>query len=104
MNSATRLAALAALSCLAGAASVASAADGKAVFDQTCAACHATGVAGAPKYGDKAAWASRVAQGKPALVASVTKGKGVMPPKAGNPALTDEQIQAAVDYMIAGAK
>jgi cytochrome c5 len=104
MNRATRLAALAALSGLATAATLASAADGKAVYEQTCAACHASGVAGAPKYGDKAAWAPRVAQGKPALVASVTKGKGAMPPKAGNGALTDDQLSAAVDYMVTAAK
>lgn len=104
MNRATRLAAVAALSGLATAAALASAADGKAVYEQTCVACHGTGVAGAPKYGDKAAWAPRAAQGKAALVASVTKGKGAMPPKAGNAALTDGDISAAVDYVLAAAK
>jgi cytochrome c5 len=103
MNRATRLAALAALSGFAMAATLASA-DGKAVYEQTCAACHATGVAGAPKFGDKAAWGPRAAQGKPALVASVTKGKGAMPPKAGNAALSDGDLQAAVDYLLAAAK
>jgi cytochrome c5 len=102
MNRATRLAALAALSGLSAAAAAAT--DGKAVYEQTCVACHGTGVAGAPKYGDKAAWGPRAAQGKPVLVASVVKGKGAMPPKAGNPALTDEQLQAAVDYLLAAAK
>lgn len=104
MNRATRLAVLAALSAAATGAGLASAADGKAVYEQTCVACHGTGVAGAPKYGDKAAWAPRAAQGKGALVASVTQGKGAMPPKAGNAALTDEQLKAAVDYMLAAAK
>jgi cytochrome c5 len=84
--------------------SVAFAADGKAVYDGTCVACHASGVANAPKFGDKAAWAPRVALGKAALVASVKNGKNAMPPKAGNPKLTDEEISAAIDYMVAAAK
>jgi cytochrome c5 len=84
-------------------ASPAFAADGKAVYDATCVACHSTGVANAPKLGDKAAWAPRVATGKDALVASVVKGKGAMPPKAGAN-LKDDDIKAAVDYMLAAAK
>lgn len=80
------------------------ASDGKAVYEKTCAMCHAAGVANAPKLGDKAAWAPRVATGGAALVASVTKGKGAMPPKAGNAALTDAEIKAAVDFMVAAAK
>ena len=80
------------------------AADGKAVYDKTCVACHASGVANAPKLGDKAAWAPRVATGKDALVASVVKGKGAMPPKAGAASLSDDDIKAAVDYMIGSVK
>src|SRR3954469_16239771 len=80
------------------------AADGKAVYDKVCVACHAAGVANAPKFGDKAAWAPRAATGKAALVASVKNGKGVMPPKAGNAALTDDEIGAAVDFMLSAAK
>lgn len=80
------------------------AADGKAVYDKTCVACHASGVANAPKLGDKAAWAPRVATGKDALIASVMKGKGAMPPKAGAANLKDDEIAAAVDYMLASAK
>ena len=87
-----------------GVASTAMAADGKAVYDQTCAMCHAAGVAGAPKFGDKAAWAPRLGAGKAALVGSVVKGKGAMPPKAGNAALSDADIAAAVDYITAAAK
>jgi cytochrome c5 len=86
------------------AASPALAADGKAVYDKTCVACHATGVANAPKLGDKAAWAPRIATGKDALVGSVVKGKGAMPPKAGAADLKDDDIKAAVDYMISAAK
>ncbi len=80
------------------------AADGKAVYDKTCAMCHAAGVANAPKFGDKAAWAPRAATGKAALLASVLKGKGAMPPKAGNASLKDDEIQAAIDFMLAAAK
>ncbi len=82
----------------------AAAADGKAVYDKTCVACHASGVANAPKFGDKAAWAPRIATGRDALVASVTKGKGAMPPKAGAANLSDDDIKAAVDYMVGAAK
>ena len=80
------------------------AADGKAVYDKTCVACHATGVANAPKLGDKAAWAPRMAAGVPALVGAVKAGKGAMPPKAGAADLKDDDIRAAVEYMIAAAK
>jgi cytochrome c oxidase subunit 2 len=78
--------------------------DGKAVFDTTCTACHSTGAAGAPKFGDKAAWAPRIAQGKAVLYNSALHGKGVMPPKGGNAALPDDAVKAAVDYMAAAAK
>jgi cytochrome c5 len=80
------------------------AADGKAVYDKTCVACHATGVANAPKFGDKAAWAPRIATGRDALVASVIKGKGAMPPKAGAANLSDDDIKAAVDHLVGAAK
>lgn len=86
------------------AAAAAPAADlGKKVYEQTCAACHAAGVAGAPKFGDKAAWAPRLAQGADALHASVLKGKGIMPPKGGY-AGPDSDVVAASDYMIQAAK
>jgi cytochrome c5 len=76
------------------------AADGKAIYEATCKACHDQGVAGAPKTGDKTAWAPRIKAGEAALIQSVTKGKGAMPPKAGNAALTDADIKAAVQYQI----
>jgi cytochrome c5 len=82
----------------------AGAADGKAVYDKVCFACHAQSVAGSPKLGDSAAWAPRVKQGMDALVQSVMKGKGAMPPKAGNPALSDAEIRAAVDFMVSQSK
>jgi cytochrome c5 len=82
----------------------AAAADGKAVYDKVCFACHAQGLAGAPKLGDKEAWAPRIKQGAPTLMQSVIKGKGAMPPKAGSPALTDGEIKAAVDFMVSQVK
>lgn len=80
------------------------AADGKAVYDKTCSVCHATGVANAPRFGDKAAWAPRAATGPAALLAAVVKGKGAMPPRAGAANLGDNDIQAAIDFMLAAAK
>jgi cytochrome c5 len=80
------------------------AADGKGVYDKTCVACHAAGVAGAPKLGDKAAWAPRIAAGGDALLKSVIGGKGAMPPKGGNTGLSDAEVKAAVDYMVAQSK
>ena len=80
------------------------AADGKAVYAQTCSVCHAAGVAGAPKLDDKAAWKPRLASGKDAMVAAVIKGKGAMPAKGGNSALSEADIKAAVDFMLGQAK
>jgi len=85
-------------------AAPATAADGKSTYDKTCMACHSTGAAGAPKLGDKAAWAPRLKQGMAALHASALKGKGAMPPKGGNTGLPDDAVKAAVDYMAAAAK
>jgi cytochrome c oxidase subunit 2 len=82
----------------------AAAADGKATYDGICMACHSTGAAGAPKLGDKAAWAPRIAQGKDALYNNALHGKGAMPPKGGNAALADDAVKAAVDYMVSQAK
>jgi len=77
---------------------------GKDVFSATCAACHASGVMGAPKLGDKAAWAPRIKTGKDALYNSALKGKGVMPAKGGNASIPDADVKAAVDYMVSQAK
>jgi cytochrome c5 len=75
-----------------------------ALYGQICAACHVAGVAGAPKLGDKAAWAPRLAAGVDGLTASVIKGKGAMPPKGGAGAASDADIKAAVAYMVATVK
>jgi cytochrome c5 len=88
----------------AGAQKSAAGGDGKAVFDKVCTVCHTAGVAGAPKPGDKAAWAPRIKTGMDALFQSVVKGKGAMPPKAGNPALTDAEIRAGIEYMVSQSK
>jgi len=77
---------------------------GKKIYDTACVACHASGVANAPKLGDKAAWAPRLATGLDALTASAIKGKGAMPPKGGNTSIPDADIRAAVEYMTAAAK
>jgi cytochrome c5 len=76
---------------------------GEALYKQACAVCHVAGVAGAPKFADKAAWAPRLALGVDGLTASVIKGKGAMPPKGGS-AASDAEIKAAVEYMLAAVK
>ena len=81
---------------------------GAELFKKTCAMCHQTGVAGAPKLGDKADWGPRIAQGKDTLYKHATEGfngnKGAMPPKGGNPALQDDEIKAIVDFMVSKAE
>jgi cytochrome c5 len=74
-----------------------------ALYGQICSACHAAGVAGATKFGDKAAWAPRVSQGVDALTASAIKGKGAMPPKGGSNA-SEAEIKTVVAYMVNAAK
>ncbi len=78
--------------------------DGKKVYDATCMVCHGAGVAGAPKFGDKNAWAPRLKTGIETLYASAIKGKAAMPAKGGNTSLPDADVKAAVDYMAAAVK
>jgi cytochrome c5 len=78
--------------------------DGAKVYAMGCNACHATGVAGAPKFGDKAAWATRSKAGLDAMVATVSKGKGAMPPKGGQASASDADLRAAVEHMLAAAR
>ncbi len=73
---------------------------GQAIYQQACAVCHATGVAEAPIPGDATAWSERLNAGRSTLIASVLNGKGVMPAKGGQSQLSDEDVAAAVDYMI----
>ncbi len=75
-----------------------------ALYTQACAVCHVAGVAGAPKLGDKAAWAPRIGAGIDALTASVIKGKNAMPPKGGAASASDADIKAVVQYMVNAAR
>ena len=77
--------------------------NGEALYKQVCSACHAAALAGAPKFGDKAAWAPRIKTGVDMLTASVIKGKGAMPAKGGS-AASDADIRATVEYMVSAAK
>ncbi len=86
------------------AAAAPAAGKGKSVYDSACMVCHAAGVAGAPKTGDKAAWAPRLKTGMDALYASSLKGKNAMPPKGGNLSLSDADVKAAVDYLVSTVK
>ena len=82
--------------------------DGAQVFDQSCAACHVSGIAGAPKLGDQAQWKTRLAKGTKVLYANALNGIsssiGVMPAKGGNASLSDAEVKAAVDYIVAKTK
>jgi cytochrome c5 len=78
--------------------------DGKKIYEGTCIACHGTGAAGAPKFGDKAAWAPRIATGMNTLLNVALHGKGAMPPKGGNAALSEADIRAAIEYMVSHSK
>jgi len=81
---------------------------GKAVFNASCVACHGSGVAGAPKLGDKGAWKARIAQGADTLYKHAIGGyqgkSGFMPAKGGNSSLPDDDVKAAVDYMVSKGK
>jgi cytochrome c5 len=88
----------------AGSASPAMPSNSTALFEQTCSVCHGQGIAGAPKAGDKAAWAPRIAEGKATLYEHALKGfqgkTGVMPPKGGRTDLPDDLVKQAVDHMV----
>jgi cytochrome c5 len=82
--------------------------DGQQVYQASCVACHGAGIAGAPKVEDKGQWAKRIAKGVDTLYAGALNGMqssaGVMPAKGGNPALSNAEVRAAVDYMVARSK
>lgn len=98
------------VACLAGMMSVAGTAmaDGAATYNKACNACHGTGAAGAPKFGDKAAWKDRLAKGTDTLYTHAIKGfkgkAGFMPAKGGWANLSDDEVKAAVDHMVGAAK
>lgn len=73
---------------------------GEKIFKATCQSCHGAGVLGAPKAGDKAAWQPRIAKGKKAVYDNALKGFKMMPPKGGNAGLKDDEVKAAVDFMM----
>lgn len=78
---------------------------GERVYQMVCQSCHASGLVGAPKVGDVAAWSVRLEAGIDALYNSGLNGKGaVMPPRGGNPSLSDTEVKAAVDYMVSTSR
>src|SRR5262249_35596267 len=79
-------------------------ADGKSVYESTCIACHGIGVANAPKFGDKKAWAPHLMHGVEHLYENAIKGLNAMPPRGGNLTLSDADVKAAVDYMLKAVK
>jgi cytochrome c5 len=103
MLSALRVTQLATLAALVTAAPALAAPDGAALYKRYCGLCHEQGVGGAPRPRDKANWAPRFKGGVEPMVASVIKGKGAMPPRAGTK-LTDEELRAAVEYLAAATR
>lgn len=81
---------------------------GKSIYNKTCALCHAAGVAGAPKPGDQADWGPRIAQGNDTLykhaIEGYTGAKGMMPARGGGASLSDDEVKAAVDFMVDQSK
>ena len=79
--------------------------DGEQVYSMACMACHGAGIAGAPRTGDIGAWSDRISAGMDVLFNHAINGfqgsKGMMPAKGGNPSLSDAEVQAAVEYMVA---
>ncbi len=77
---------------------------GEQIYQQSCQGCHASGAAGAPKLGDVAAWAPRIAAGMDSLLANVTNGLNAMPPKGLCMSCSSDELQAAVEYMVSNSK
>ena len=75
-------------------------ADGQKIYQKSCQACHASGAAGAPKLGDKDAWAPRIAKGNDALLSSVKNGLKAMPPKGTCMSCSEDELRAAMEYMV----
>ena len=84
----------------AAAESQAATVDGQKVYQASCQACHVAGVAGAPKLGDKEAWAPRIAKGKDALFSSINNGLNAMPPKGACMSCSEDELRAALEYMV----
>lgn len=95
--------------CETAATAVASAAasgpkSGDEVYTTACAACHATGALNAPKFGDASAWSARIAKGNETLYANAINGINAMPAKGGNASLSDDEVKAAVDHILANSQ
>lgn len=75
-------------------------ADGQAIYNKHCKGCHVAGVGGAPKPDDTAAWQARAAQGVDAMLQTVLKGKGAMPPKGTCMSCSDDELKAAIEVLL----
>lgn len=85
-------------------AAPAAAGGGEATYNKVCMVCHAAGVAGAPKLGDKEAWAPRIAQGIEAMLKTAIAGKGAMPPRGTCATCSDDELKAAIEFMVSKAQ
>jgi cytochrome c5 len=88
----------------AGAAGASAGASGEDIYSKACAACHGSGVAGAPKLGDKAAWQPRIDKGIDALLSTAINGKGAMPPKGACMDCSEDELKSAIEYMISAVQ
>lgn len=95
-----KVASVIAISTLVGLSSAVFAADGEQIYQASCQACHATGAAGAPKVGDKEAWSPRIAQGNDTLLKHATEGLRAMPPKGACATCSEDDLKAAIEYMV----
>ncbi|WP_445356343.1 c-type cytochrome [Microbulbifer sp. ANSA002] len=77
---------------------------GEDIYNKSCTTCHAAGIAGAPKFGDTAAWAPRIAKGMDTLYTNAINGINAMPPKGLCMDCSDDEVKAAVDYMVDNSK
>lgn len=77
---------------------------GEKLYKSACMVCHTTGAANAPKLGNKAAWAPLIEQGMESMMDIALKGKGAMPPRGGATKANDDELRAAVEYMVSKAK
>lgn len=77
---------------------------GEKIYEEVCKTCHATGLAGSPKFGDKSEWAPRIAEGIDTLVQHAIHGYKAMPPKGTCSTCSDDDIKKAVEYMVSHSK
>lgn len=89
---------------VAGTAAAADLSEGRRIYVEVCAACHANGVVGAPRYGNREDWEPRLKRSRQDMMRSLFKGRGSMPPKGGNASVTDAQAEAAMEYMLSSVR